>query len=310
MPSPDLEELKVLVVDDNATSRQILQDILESFSFDVYLAASGEEALEEIKKADRDQQFELVIMDWQMPGMDGIEASKRIKNHKGLSKIPPIILITAYGREELMRQADKIGLEGFLLKPVNSSMLFDSIMQALGKEVQDVSQVGRKKEQRAEELNTIYGARVLLVEDNEINQQVAQEILQGAGLNVTVANNGQEGVDAAKKKQYDAILMDIQMPVLDGYTATRAIRKWEVGLRPVGAIKACAPEGRRNEGKDPIPIIAMTAHAMAGDEQKSIEAGMNDHVTKPIDPDQLFATLQKWIKPVAERATVAKSAST
>jgi CheY-like chemotaxis protein len=219
--------------------------------------------------------------------MDGIEASKRIKNHNGLSKIPPIILVTAYGREELMRQADKIGLEGFLLKPVNSSMLLDAIMQALGKEVQDVSQVGRKKEQRAEELNTIYGARVLLVEDNEINQQVALEILQGAGLNVTVANNGQEGVDAAKKKQYDAILMDIQMPVMDGYTASREIRNLQSEIRKV-------------------PIIAMTAHAMAGDEQKSIEAGMNDHVTKPIDPDQLFATLQRWVKPIAERAAVQK----
>ena len=116
------------------------------------------------------------------------------------------------------------------------------------------------------------------------------EILQGAGLNVTVANDGQEGADAAKQKQYDTILMDIQMPVMDGYEAARTIRNWEGGMR--------------KEGKDPIPIIAMTAHAMAGDEQKSIEVGMNDHVTKPIDPDQLFATLLKWIKPVSERAAV------
>ena len=186
-----------------------------------------------------------------------------------------------------MRQADEIGLEGFLLKPVNSSVLFDAIMQALGKEVQGVSRVGRKKEQSAEELNIISGARVLLVEDNEINQQVAQEILQGAGLIVTVANNGQEGVDAARQNQYDAILMDIQMPVMDGYN------------------RYASCSSIRNQRKSEIrnvPIIAMTAHAMAGDEQKSLEAGMNDHVTKPIDPDQLFATLQKWIKPAAERA--------
>jgi PAS domain S-box-containing protein len=284
-PSPDLRGLKVLVVDDNATSREILQDILESFSFEVYLSASGKEALEEIEGADNDKPFELVIMDWKMPGMDGIEASRQIKSHQKLTKIPAIVLVTAYGREEIMRQADEIGLEGFLLKPVNSSVLFDAIMQALGKEVQDVARAGRKKEQDAEELSAISGARVLLVEDNEINQQVAQEILQGAGLIVTVANNGQEGVDAAGQNQYDAILMDIQMPVMDGYAATQAIRNLKSEIRNV-------------------PIIAMTAHAMAGDEQKSIDAGMNGHVTKPIEPDQLFAALQEWIKPNAERAAV------
>ena len=122
VPAHDIKGLKVLVVDDNATSRQIFHDILESFSFDVFLAASGEDALEEIERADKDQPFELVIMDWKMPGMDGIEASGRIKTHKALRKIPAIVLVTAYGREELMRQADKIGLEGFLLKPVSSSM--------------------------------------------------------------------------------------------------------------------------------------------------------------------------------------------
>jgi CheY-like chemotaxis protein/HPt (histidine-containing phosphotransfer) domain-containing protein len=320
VPSPDLRGLRVLVVDDSATSRQILQDILESFSFEVNLAASGEDALKEIEKVDKDQPFGLVIMDWKMPGMDGLEASRRIKTHKTLSKIPAIVLVTAYGREKLIRQADEIGLEGFLLKPVSSSMLLDAIMQALGREVQDVSRVGRKKEQSAEELSAISGARVLLVEDNEINQQVALEILQGAGLNVTVANNGKEGVDAATKNQYDAILMDIQMPVMDGYEATKRIRDWEVGMREeeVGSRKAevgigKSESGMRNKIREnsdlkseirnhkseikSVPIIAMTAHAMAGDEQKSIKAGMNDHVTKPIDPGQLFAALQKWIKP-------------
>jgi PAS domain S-box-containing protein len=287
-PSPDLRGLKVLVVDDNATSREILQDILESFSFEVHLSASGKEALEEIERADNDEAFELVIMDWKMPGMDGIEASRRIKNHQKLTQIPAIVLVTAYGREEVMRQADEIGLEGFLLKPVNSSVLFDAIMQALGKEVQVVSQAGRPKEQGAEELNTISGVRVLLVEDNEINQQVAQEILQGAGIIVTVANNGQEGVDAARQNEYDAILMDIQMPVMDGYAATHAIRNLKSEIRNV-------------------PILAMTAHAMAGDEQKSLDAGMNGHVTKPIDPDQLFAALQEWIKPDAGWAAVQAS---
>ncbi len=324
VPAPDIRGLRVLVVDDNATSREILQDILESFSFEVLLAASGEDALEEIERADKVSPFELVIMDWKMPGMDGIEASRRIKCHKVLRKIPAIILVTAYGREEVMRQADDIGLDGFLLKPVNSSVLFDAIMQALGKEVQDVSRAGRKKESSTEELDTISGARVLLVEDNEINQQVAQEILQGAGLIVTVANNGREGVDAAMKNQYDAILMDIQMPVMDGYTATQEIRKWEGRMgkseggtgNGEGGLKAQSsklkaedrtPTSNLQPPTSNIPIIAMTAHAMAGDEQKSLQAGMNGHVTKPIDPDQLFAALQRWIKPIAERAAVPKS---
>ncbi|UCD77727.1 MAG: PAS domain S-box protein, partial [Desulfobacterales bacterium] len=318
VPAQDIRGLKVLVVDDNATSRQILHDILESFSFEVYEAASGEDALGEIERADEDRPFGLVIMDWKMPGMDGIEAAKRIKNNQKLGQVPPIILVTAYGREELMRQADAIGLEGFLLKPVSSSMLFDAIMQALGKEVPARSDIRRETEMPPEALNSIAGSRVLLVEDNEINQQVALEILQGAGLRVTIANNGQEGVDAAKKYPFDAVLMDIQMPVMDGLTASREIRKWEsVSAQAetdvtetrnrAGANPASGVQDPESSIRHPVPIIAMTAHAMAGDEQKSIEAGMNDHVTKPIDPDQLFATLQKWIKPAAERAAIPKS---
>jgi CheY-like chemotaxis protein len=348
-PASELQGMQVLVVDDNATSRSILQEMLESFSFKVSLAASGEEGIAELENAQEGKLFELVIMDWKMPGMDGIEASKRIKNHKGLSKIPPIILVTAYGREEVMQQAEQVGLEGFLLKPVNSSTLFDSIMQAFGEAVPETSRVAQRQGQEAEALKSIQGARVLLVEDNEINQQVAQEILEGAGLIVTLANNGLEAVEAVKENNYDAVLMDVQMPVMDGYEATRKIREWEsvsanadsdiwgtedrgqktedrkenaeVGLRPVGAIGAYAPEGMRNKNdensdvgdQEPaasdqrrVPIIAMTAHAMAGDDKKSIEAGMDDHATKPIDPDQLFATLQKWIKPAAERAAAQK----
>jgi two-component system sensor histidine kinase/response regulator len=327
-PSPDLRGLKVLVVDDNATSREILQDILESFSFEVDLAASGKEALAEIERTDNDQPYELVIMDWKMPGMDGIEASKRIKGHRKLTNIPAIVLVTAYGREEVMRQADEIGLEGFLLKPVNSSVMFDAIMQALGKEIQDGSRADREKEPSSGDLGTIAGARVLLVEDNEINQQVAQEILQGAGLIVTVANNGREGVDAVMKNPYDAILMDIQMPVMDGYTATRKIRELEDRIQRTENRRQKEEVGSRNgevgrkkleadfisEFRIPtshfrsVPIIAMTAHAMAGDEQKSLQAGMNGHVTKPIDPNQLFAALRKWIEPPAERTGLAESA--
>jgi signal transduction histidine kinase/DNA-binding response OmpR family regulator/HPt (histidine-containing phosphotransfer) domain-containing protein len=287
VPPSDLRGMKVLVVDDSATSRNILQDILESFSFEVTLAASAEEGLEEIQRADTNQPYELVLMDWKMPGLDGLEASGHIKNHQTLGKIPAIILVTAYGREEIMQQAEQIGLDGFLIKPIGPSVLFDMIMQAFGEGIPKRSRVAEGNKE-SEDFKDLQGAQVLLVEDNEINQQVAMEILQGAGLNVTVASDGQEGVEAAKQDQYDAILMDIQMPVMDGYTASRKIRNLKSETRKV-------------------PIIAMTAHAMSGDEQKSLDAGMNDHVTKPIDPDQLFATLLKWIKPVTERAAVLKS---
>jgi two-component system, sensor histidine kinase and response regulator len=285
VPSPDLTGTKVLVVDDNATSRKIFQDILESFTFEVTVAASGPEGITELESAKVDKPFELVVMDWKMPGMDGIEASKRIKDHEGLSKIPAIILVTAYGRAEIMQQAEEVGLDGFLLKPVNPSMLFDTIIQALGEAVPEISRIAQRREQETEAFEHIRGAYVLLVEDNEINQQVAKEILEGAGLNVKVAADGQEGVNAVKENNYDVVLMDVQMPVMDGYTATREIRNLKSEIRNV-------------------PIIAMTAHAMAGDEDKSLAAGMNGHVTKPIDPDQLFSTLQKWIKPGEKRVIV------
>jgi CheY-like chemotaxis protein len=178
-PSPDLRGIKVLVVDDNATSRGIFQDMLESFSFEVTLAASGQEGLTELEKASERQPFELVIMDWKMPGMDGIEASRRIKNHRGLSKIPAIVLVTAYGREEVMQQADEVGLEGFLLKPVSASMLFDTVMQAFGEAASETSGVVQRKEQEEMALKNIHGARVLLVEDNEINQQGGRQRGEG-----------------------------------------------------------------------------------------------------------------------------------
>ncbi len=279
IPGHDLRGLKVLVVDDNATSRTIFKEMLESFTFEVCLAASGAEALSELENP-AGRPFELVVMDWKMPGMDGIETSRRIKTHPGLAKIPPIIMVTAYGREEVMGLSAKVGLEGFLLKPVNASLLFDTVMEALGGKT-PAAPGGMKSQDGEEERPRLAGAHILLVEDNEINQQVAREILEGAGLVVTLANNGREGVNAVKAGGYDAVLMDIQMPVMDGHTATRLIREWEQAQTP----------------KASLPIIAMTAHAMAGDEAKSIEAGMNGHVTKPIDPDHLFTELAKWITP-------------
>ena len=282
-PSPDLRGMKVLVVDDNATSREILEGILASFSFKPTLTSSGEEGLAELVDADPNHPYDLVIMDYMMPGMNGIEAARRIKGNSQLSQIPAVIMVTNYGGEVVMQQADEAGLDGFLLKPVNPSVLFDAIMQAFGREVSRSSLAVPENASGVGALSRIRGARVLLVEDNAINQQVAGEILEAAGLHVSLANNGQEAFEAVKNDDFHAVLMDVQMPVMDGYTATREIRSWEEQCRnPQSAFH--------------IPIIAMTAHALAGDREKSLEAGMDDHVSKPIDPDLLFETLLKWVR--------------
>ncbi|MBW2429901.1 MAG: response regulator, partial [Deltaproteobacteria bacterium] len=259
-PPRVLRGIEVLVVDDNATSRDILQGMLESFSFNVTPAASGEEGLAELQNASKDRPFELVVMDWKMPGLDGIETAKRIKGNARLSKMPPIILVTAYGREEIMQQAEAAGLDGFLIKPVSPSTLFDAIMQAFGQKGSEETRPVSDKRQRADALKDISGAHLLLVEDNEINQQVAREILAGAGLQVTIANNGQEAVDAVKKIEFDAVLMDIQMPVMDGYTATRKIREWESG-RQKTEDRGQRTDDRRQKVNDRTQASNLQLHA-------------------------------------------------
>jgi PAS domain S-box-containing protein len=280
----DLKGIRALVVDDNPTSRSILQEMLESFSFAVTQAASGEEGLSEIERATKDRPYDIVVMDWKMPGLDGIDTARRIKRHPGLKVIPPIILVTAYGREEIMQKAETVGLEGFLLKPVSPSLMFDTIMQIFGHEAAGPARPAGDGQEKADLPPEAAGARILLVEDNPINRQVAMEILGGAGFRVQVAGNGREAVEAVRNQPFDAVLMDVQMPVLDGYAATREIRTWE----------------RSAGGPGGIPIIAMTAHAMAGDREKSLAAGMSDHITKPIDPDALYRVLAQWIKPSDE----------
>jgi CheY-like chemotaxis protein len=193
-----------------------------------------------------------------------------------LPKKPKIILVTAYAQEEAMQAAQETELDGLLIKPVSHSSLLNAIMQAFGK-VEAQKLVKPQKDREADMARPIRGAEILLVEDNEINQQVAREILEGAGLVVTIANDGREGVNAVQSREYDAVLMDIQMPVMDGYEATKEIRK--------------------DPAFDKLPIIAMTASAMTQDKEDASEAGMNDHVSKPIDTNELFSTLLKWIEP-------------
>lgn len=278
LPSADLHAMRALVVDDNETSRQILEANLAGFHFQVETAPSGPDALDALERAAREgNPFDLVLMDWKMPEMDGIETSMRIKNNPGLARIPAILMVTAYGREEVMQQASEAELDGFLIKPVNQSVLFETILSIFGKEqTQRLRTAASGRAPDSSVLADIRGAHVLLVEDSVLNQQVASELLEAAGLRVSVAGNGREGVEAALDNPYDLVLMDIQMPEMDGLEATRLIRS-------------------HNRLKS-LPIVAMTAHAMAGDREKSIKAGMNDHITKPIDPDELYATLLRWIE--------------
>jgi PAS domain S-box-containing protein len=272
-----LQGMKVLVVDDDAASLDSLQGMLESFSFDVSLAVSGEEGFKKLENASKDRPYELLLVDWKISRMRGFEASRRKKNYSAHSKIPSIIMVDDDSREEIMRQADQVGLESFLIKPFSQSDLFDMIIQTVNRYTSELIRPPALDDQMILRLKAIQGARILLVEDNEINQQLARELLEGVGFVVTIANNGREAVSVVDDKEFDAVLMDVQMPVMDGYQATVEIRKHE-------------------RFRD-LPIVAITSHAMAGDKEKSLEAGMNGHITKPINPDQLFLTLLAWIKP-------------
>ncbi len=276
IPSRDLRGMRVLVVDDNTSSREILQEMLEGMSFEVTVAASASEGIAEIEAADETEPFRLVLMDWRMPEMDGLEAARAIRENEKLVNQPRIILVTAYGNEHLNERAAEAGLLGVLLKPISGSMMFDTIVEAFSDSVADEHAPEAEIQEAPNYAADLAGLTVLLVEDNEINQEVATELLEGIGIKVTLAENGKQAVEKATTVRFDGVLMDIQMPEMDGYAATRAIRA--------------------TPGFDTLPIVAMTANAMAGDRSRALEAGMNDHVAKPIDPDQLFATIQRWFQ--------------
>lgn len=282
----DLQDMRVLVVDDNPTSREILSGYLEAFEFDYDEVASGEEAVQQVIDASDNNPYKLVLMDWKMSGINGIEASKVILEHKQINNKPAIIMVSAYGRDDLMKHAKEVGVQGYLVKPVTQSLLFDAVMYVFDKEV-DSADISRRLGETPVVSKAIQGANLLLVEDNEINQQVAQELLENAGLTVRIANDGQQAIDAINEESFDAILMDLQMPVMDGFEATKIIRS--------------------QQALDDLPIIAMTANAMAGDRERCLEAGMNDHVAKPIDVKELFDVLHKWLKPTSNSIEIRPS---
>ena len=316
----DLRGMRVLVVDDSLTSRNILRDYLTAMTFEVSTADSGEAALVMLERAIAENRAcPLVLMDWKMPGMDGIETACRIKRDIPPPHRPAVIMVTAYGREDIIAQANIDDLDGFLIKPTNPSVLFNTIMELFGKDVGHPSRRPAKPPIPADGLKRILGARILLVEDNDINRQVAVELLEQMGVSVDIAVNGKTALEALRAERYDLVLMDIQMPVMDGLEATRLIRASDrdVPLHETDAADQIdrpgppAESGTSNgKGSPPsIPIVAMTAHAMSGDREKSLAAGMNDHITKPIDPEVLFSVLLKWIPPLKHGGPPGRSLS-
>ncbi|MFM2092883.1 MAG: hypothetical protein RIS70_7, partial [Planctomycetota bacterium] len=281
-----LNELRVLVVDDNETAREILKDPLGGIVSRVDLASSGKAAIDAVRQHDNADPYDVVFMDWRMPGMDGLQASRHIKSDETLTHPPHIVLVTAFGREEVREEAERLQLDGYLIKPLTKSMIFDMLVNIFAEEGDAVPAA-----ERAAETMSLRGARILLAEDNEINQQIAVELLEGAGATVRVADNGRLAVEmlcSGQAADVDVVLMDLQMPEMDGHQATARIR-----------------DDRRFAS---LPIIAMTAHATMEERQRCLDSGMNDHISKPINPDQLFETIARFYRPSSEVAVVSQQA--
>jgi two-component system, sensor histidine kinase and response regulator len=264
-------DLPVLVADDNASARAVIANMLRSLSCRVTAVPSGEDAVDEAIRAARDgKPYRLAVFDWKMPGMDGAEAASRLMQTRDLPSRMPVILVTAYEREYATRRAEEVGIDAVLHKPVSPSTLHDALMSVL-------SPAERRARSNPPMQRTRFeaGKKVLLVEDNEINREVARELLTIAGLEVTEAHNGYAALDAIAMQRFDVVLMDVQMPELDGVETVKAIRA--------------------QEHLQSLPVIAMTAHAMLGDRERFLDCGMSDYIAKPIDEEQLLTVLGRWI---------------
>jgi two-component system sensor histidine kinase/response regulator len=257
--------LKVLVADDNLLVRHTISAMLSGVGCRPDAVSSGQAVLDALSRPDHEP-YDLLIIDWMMPEMDGVETIRRIHN-ANLAHQPRIIMVSGYGNDELLPHVLSLGLDGMLSKPVNRGQLIETLERCFRLSGKIALNCGSQ-------IMFPRGTRVLLVEDNEINRMVAEEILCKAGIEITVAVNGREGVDAVMSEPFDAVLMDIQMPLLDGYSATREIRS-----KPRFAT---------------LPIIAMTANASQADRIRAMDAGMNDHIAKPFDPENLLVMLQRW----------------
>ncbi len=282
-----LNRLKVLIVDDNASARAVLDDLLEPLCNDIEQASSGAEAIEAVKRADQGRPFDLLLLDWQMPALDGVETARRIRADETLKVKPAIIIVTAFGREEVRAAAEAARVDGFLVKPVNRSSLVDALVEIFHPRAES-AEVAAPAPETGYDLT---GLRVLLVEDNAINQQIAVELLEGVGASLEVADNGRIAIEKllapGGDRRFDIALMDLQMPEMDGFQAMSRIR-----MEPSLA---------------GLPVIAMTAHAMAEERERCLAAGMKGHITKPIDPEALYRTLMPYRPAGARPAAAAAS---
>ncbi|WP_454773063.1 response regulator [Janthinobacterium tructae] len=283
LPVPSqFQGLRVLVVDDNPSAREIFVSMLTALGFDARAVFGGVLAIGAVAQARTEgRPYGLVLMDWKMPGMNGLDTLAGIRaDAAGIDATPACIMVTAFHREALLEAARQreLPLDGVLNKPVSASTLLDQISFVFGGVTGQSRKTQRQSSYRDDE-RALRGAWLLLVEDNEVNQEVAQHILNDAGIRVDIASNGAIALAKIEENAYDGVLMDCQMPVMDGYQATRKLRQ----------------DPRYSD----LPVIAMTANAMVGDKEKCLDAGMNDFIAKPIDVAQLFGTLARWIAPAA-----------
>ncbi len=281
---PKLAGLRTLVVDDNAQAREILSQALEEFSLRVTIAASADEAFELLSTADKRDPFRLVLTDLHMPGRNGIDLCRTISRSVSISTRPKLILVTAFGRDDIRSHYRDIEIDGFLPKPFNASLIYDLLINVADIDIEATSEPTAKSQ--VPEIPDLRGMRVLLVEDNDMNRQVALELMKAAGISVALANNGAQAVkilsESVGPSPFDIVLMDLQMPEMDGYTATRRLRA--------------------DPRFENLPIVAMTAHAMVEERKRCLDAGMNDHLAKPIDPPVMFSTLKRWTNFVTKPA--------
>ncbi|MDR3154828.1 MAG: response regulator [Deltaproteobacteria bacterium] len=277
-PQEDLRSLTALAVDDYEPALLVIREELRSLGLKgVLTAASGAEALEIIRAGlAAPPAVDVAILDWRMPGWDGIEAARRIREAVPAERCPAFLIATSHDRDEIAPRALEAGIRVVIPKPVVATSLASAIGEALGQKARRPRKARRPQVMDAAKVAHLKGSLILLAEDNEVNQLVARKLLKNAGFEVDIANNGREAFEKVQAKDYALVLMDIQMPEMDGLTATRAIRALP--------------------GYESLPIVAMTAHAMSGDRDLSLAAGMNDHITKPINLDALFNALNKWIK--------------
>jgi PAS domain S-box-containing protein len=275
-----LAGVRILLVDDNASAREVLSAMTRSCGMSLDTASNGPQALGLIAAAEQAATpYDLVLLDWKMADMDGIETAWQLQSSQR-THAPVVIMVTAHGREEAQHAARQRGvtLHHVLTKPVLPTTLTRTLAQALGRHASDRPDTPDRQADYSNDMQLLGGARVLLVEDNLLNQELAVELLRAAGVTVEVVGNGQLALDAlASDPHFDGVLMDCQMPVMDGYTATRELRQQSAFQN--------------------LPIIAMTANAMAGDREKALAAGMDDHIAKPLHLGEMFATLAKWIQP-------------